>query len=184
MTLAALFTLHGSDKDTYHSYGEVYEDLLGPRRDGITAFLEVGVAGGGSLKAWREWLPPDAVVVGLDLDARPTPVDGVTMLLGVDSTDPAACDTALGYSRFDVIVDDGCHWPDEQVETWLALYRRVRPGGLYVIEDLQNVERDGPRFAGLGAELIDRRGVKGRGDDALAVWRKPDPPETDLMEGD
>jgi hypothetical protein len=40
-----------------------------------------------------------------------------------------------GY--FDIIVDDGGHSMKQQITSLMNLFAKVRPGGLYIIEDLQ-----------------------------------------------
>lgn len=171
MTLGELFTKHGSDKDAAHSYGPFYDELLTSRRDKILSVLEVGIEWGGSLKAWREWLLPECTVYGMDHWANPGPIPGVIQLR-CDSTNLPAVNDVLGGLAFDLIVDDGCHWLTEQRTTFANLWGRVRPNGLYVIEDLQSVEAMDV-FCELGGEVFDRRDVKHRGDDILAVFHKP-----------
>lgn len=171
MLLRDLFTQYGSDKNTHHSYGPFYEELLADL--GVGALLEVGIAGGGSLRAWRDWFPDSTVIVGLDHHANPGPIPGVTQVRA-DSTNRAQVDAALRDAKFDVIIDDGCHWIPEQKATWENLWHRVRPGGVYVIEDIQAIQEAAPVFVELGAKMIDRRHVKNRQDDVLALWRKPE----------
>jgi len=43
--------------------------------------------------------------------------------------------SSQGY--FDVIVDDGGHSMKQQITSLVHLFPKVRPGGVYVIEDLQ-----------------------------------------------
>jgi cephalosporin hydroxylase len=37
---------------------------------------------------------------------------------------------------FDIIVDDGSHWAEHQLATLKHLWRLLKPGGYYVIEDV------------------------------------------------
>jgi hypothetical protein len=37
---------------------------------------------------------------------------------------------------YDVVIDDGGHSMEQQIQTFLSLWGRVKPGGIYVIEDL------------------------------------------------
>lgn len=172
MDLGELFTKYESDKNTHHSYGPFYEELLTPIRPRIHSLLEVGIAWGGSLKAWRDWLPGTRIL-GIDNHADPGPIDGVDQLK-CDSTDATRMDHELAGRTFDVIVDDGCHWETEQIQTFNNLWPRLNPGGLYIIEDIQNVDASRETFEKLGGEVVDRRHVKGRQDDVLVVFRKPE----------
>ena len=57
---------------------------------------------------------------------------------------------AVGDKMFDFIVDDGSHVDANQFSTLRNLYGRLRPGGLYVIEDIHpgNSVRDAPHLVG------------------------------------
>lgn len=170
-TIGDLFTHYGSDKDTEHSYGPVYAELFGAIWVEIGAFLEVGIAQGASLRAWREYFP-NAAIVGLDHHADPGPIPGVEQVRA-NSTVAAEVNAVLGDRTFDAIVDDGGHWLEEQQPTFENLWPRVRPGGVYVVEDLQSQEALDWFRAVPGATVHDRRGIKGRGDDVIVVIRKP-----------
>merc|ERR1712139_26848 len=41
-----------------------------------------------------------------------------------------------GNSAWDLIVDDGVHTPHDQLATLANLFRYLAPGGLYVVEDV------------------------------------------------
>jgi hypothetical protein len=63
------------------------------------------------------------------------------------------------------------------VELYEELLRPYRRGGLYIIEDIFDLDRTLPFFEALqpGLEVFDRRGVKNRFDDVLLVYRFPAP---------
>src|SRR5207245_1700701 len=61
---------NGTDKETNHRYGDAYEHILGALRTDAKLVMEVGVADGSSLLAWREVFP-NALCVGMDI--HPTP---------------------------------------------------------------------------------------------------------------
>lgn len=178
--LSVLFTAYGSDKAANappvlngrgHSYGPVYDALLAPRRESLAAVLEVGVSGGSSIRAWREWVPDACRVVGIDNNLVCGEIAGAE-LYSCDSMDADAVERVLGDSTFDVIVDDGGHALHEQQATWAVMLPRLRPGGVYVVEDLQSGEaRDW--FAQRGCVIHDNAGLTGKWDDALAVYIKP-----------
>ena len=56
----------GTDKQSIHSYGPVYEDLLARFQGKSVNLLEVGVQYGGSLLLWHQLLPK-AYIVGVDV---------------------------------------------------------------------------------------------------------------------
>ena len=104
------------------------------------SILEIGVKGGGSTALWKT-LFPTATVVGLDrklkrwLDPGRT-TDGVVYVEG-DQTDAALLkQLAADHGPFSLVIDDGSHVSDDQVEAIRRLVRHVEPGGFYVIEDV------------------------------------------------
>lgn len=182
-TIGAFFTEFGSDKDagtgrkpgtperpTGHTYGPVYDELLTPRWREITALLEVGVLGGASIRAWRAWLPDRCRVVGIDNNLICGRIPGAE-LFQADSMSAESVAAALGDSTFDVVIDDGGHALHEQKATFENLWPRVRPGAIWITEDLQGIEAAN-WFVERGAEIIDRNHLSGRWDDVLAVIRR------------
>lgn len=114
--------------------------LAGLKADRV---LEIGVKGGGSTALWKQ-LFPEATVVGLDIDVRPhLGGDGVVYVQG-DQSDAAQL-TALAeqHGPFDLVIDDGSHQSAHQAVSLRTLLSHVRPGGLYVIEDVHaNLKTD------------------------------------------
>jgi hypothetical protein len=151
--LGQLFARYGSDKDR-NGYTPVYHSLLKHLRSRDIAILEIGIgtlipgvpssmvgyslpgyAPGGSLRAWRDYFPTGQIV-GVDIqpDTQFTE-DRITTYLA-DSSKKDQLDAVLGDRTFDVIVDDGLHWDETQMQTLRNLWSRVRPGGFYIIEDI------------------------------------------------
>ena len=90
----------------------------------------------------------------------------------VDASKPEVLNK-LGLISFDVIIDDGSHKLHHQTEAFKLLFPRLNPGGVYIIEDILNFERDRKTYAALhpSFKALDLRHVKGRGDDVLLIYR-------------
>jgi hypothetical protein len=170
--IEALLNKYKSDKCTAHSYGDFYDKLLTPLCDKEICLLEVGILEGASLRAWSEFLPL-ATIIGLDNYANPILLPNRCTLARADSTNLEQVNTALGELTFDIVIDDALHWIDNQKKTFENLWMRVKPNGYYIIEDIQCIDEAKPVFDPLGFEFIDLRSKKNRGDDVLAVIRKP-----------
>ena len=146
-----------------HNYQWAYEKYLRPRRCESLKLLEIGLgcnmpytkshgaAEGRSIQLWLAFLPRASISVfefdkacannwfindpheiGRDvLDAR------VTVTIGdqLKSDDLLQAITTLGHQ--DVIIDDGGHSNMMQQTSLRVLLPYVRPGGFYVLEDLQ-----------------------------------------------
>jgi glycosyltransferase involved in cell wall biosynthesis len=156
-----------SDKDTRHSYIEIYSELFAPYRDGQTHLLEIGIGGGDCLCAWNNYFV-NGEIVGLDLWTGQQL--GTMRLVSGDATSNEVWAKNFSDDKFDIIIDDASHKPEDQIYTF-GLYRSsLRQGGIYVIEDVQSMEVVS-ELQNMGFKIYDRRHVKGTEDDILAVWR-------------
>ena len=167
-----------NDKGSTHSYIETYERLLAPYRD-AGRILEIGLANGKSIELWSEYFGPDARIVGMDISVvfDPSKFDSRVKIIEADAT-KQSCLEKLGDETFDVIIDDGSHMQADQETTFRLLSHRMRPDGIYIIEDILDLETSGPRLKIMhwNSEVIDLRKVKGRFDDVLLVYRFVDIP--------
>jgi trans-aconitate methyltransferase len=130
-------TRHGTDKAGQRQLLHAYEEYFEPIRAMELVFLEIGVLGGASLRMWREYFPR-AQIFGIDVnpEAEAHADDRITVLIGSQS-DARFLDTALERTgRPDIVLDDGSHYARDQTTTLLHLWRHVKPGGIYVVEDL------------------------------------------------
>lgn len=169
---------HGfaTDKTTVHSYGEFYDRALEPYRGRPIRLLEIGVDRGGSLRLWDAYFEGQADIVGVDIDLSRLEATAEWSACFARG-DAYTAEMAGSLGDLDVIIDDGPHTLHSML-TLIDLYvPRLRPGGLMVIEDVQdwcwyeslmNAVPDGSRW-----EAHDLRHVKGRYDDMLFVIRAP-----------
>ena len=134
---------HGTDKwDHNHSFrGEsylhVYERYLASRRDEPLTFLELGVKSGASLRMWKEYFPR-AEIHGVDLNPDCARHAEDRISVHIVSQDDAEALRALAASTggFDVVLDDCSHINVLTLASLDLLLPHVRPGGLYIVEDL------------------------------------------------
>lgn len=151
--LTALADRYGSDKgSTKHRYTELYHMLFQPLRRRAIRFLEMGLLIGGpehgadadrqtaDLPSVRMWLDyfPKAQIHGLDVsDFSWFRHDRFTFhRCDMDRRENIAA-AAAGMPAFDVIIDDASHASHHQQFGFLELFPRLKPGGLYIIEDLR-----------------------------------------------
>jgi hypothetical protein len=122
----------------WHHYFDVYDRHLSHFRGGEAHLVEIGVYGGGSLGLWRDYLGPDAHICGIDIDPRCRQFagDGIEVVIG-DQGDRAFWESFIRtHPRVDVVIDDGGHLPEQQAVTLECLLPAMRPGGVYVCEDI------------------------------------------------
>lgn len=170
----------GTDKQTLHSYGPIYEQLLSPLKGKNATILEVGVQLGGSLLLWHDFLP-NSVVIGIDnkdaihpsIMPRMDPLRCAVLFMDAYDNDTVSKVKHLAPNGIDFAIDDGPHSLESQ-QQFLQLYLPLlNKGGTAVIEDIQ----DYGWFQSLiplindeySYEILDLRGVKGRYDDLMLV---------------
>lgn len=158
--------VNGTDKQSNHAYGDAYESLF-LNREAARLMLEVGVADGSSLRAWREVFP-NATVVGMDI--HPAAKWDGEFHLG-DQREQLDCERAAAGRQFDVIVEDALHQLDATMRTLVYLWPFVKPGGMYIVEEFADV-RSLQRCSLLSAQIVDTIGPFG-GNEPLVVFRKP-----------
>ncbi len=153
-TVGELTRLAGLKTDkgvSVHHFTEVYELFFAPLRPTAAKVFEIGIAGGGSLEMWRDYFPK-AMIYGIDIYPK-TEMDSDRIKTFVadqsDRSQLAAFIDRFG-GGYDIIVDDGGHSMDQQQVSIGYLFRYLKPGGYYVIED---VHTSLPRFwSGFGVE--------------------------------
>jgi hypothetical protein len=125
-------------------YLDIYEHHFTRFRDKPVTMLEIGVGFGGSVKMWKEFLGPQARIIGLDInpDCKQYESDGVKIVIG-SQDDPVLLNniTAL-YPKIDIVLDDGSHQMKHVKSTFGHLYHKISPNGVYMIEDLHTAYWD------------------------------------------
>ena len=110
-----------------HGFLSIYEQYFELVRNAQISLLEIGIAEGNSLRMWREYFTK-ATITGIDKHIQETFIDGCDQIQG---------DATKGVEgSFDIIIDDGSHIAQEQLESFESLLPNLNPGGWYVIEDL------------------------------------------------
>jgi len=145
--LGEIFDLLGSDKNSRHSYAQIYENLLSKKAaprileigiGSLNSFPYAGIKPGCSLDAWRKRYPA-SFIVGADID--PESVNEVSEIAYlVDQTDSSSLDALSRnlkeYGLFDLIVDDGFHDPHANIQTLIQMLPHLSEDGSYIIEDV------------------------------------------------
>ncbi len=121
--------VHGTDK-AWHGYCQFYETHL-PRN--IKQLLEIGVHRGASLKMWADWYK-GAKIFGGEFDSNNFYNDEKITTHFVDQRLPLSLKNLIEKIGFcDVIIDDGSHVIQHQIDTLKVLLPHCK---YYVLEDL------------------------------------------------
>jgi len=180
MSLVELANHSRTDKNTLHSYLDLYQKLLFSKKDTAKNVLEIGIFNGGSIKLWDDFFI-NATVYGLDIMNINNVWDGIKnnnkIIL---HTSINAYDSNFFKSqfldkniKFDFMLDDGPHTLDSMID-FIKLYSQIMTSdGILIIEDVQiwdwidilksHVPEDMKQFI----KTYDLRQNKGRYDDIV-----------------
>jgi len=128
------------------SYFPTYEEHFGrycnPARGRNVRMMEIGIQSGGSMMMWRHGFGDNLdLFLGLDIDPATKAWeqfgDNVKVAIGSQADPVFLSEVKENYSKgFDIISDDGSHIPNHVFITFVSLWPLVRPGGVYLIEDI------------------------------------------------
>jgi hypothetical protein len=131
-----------SDKFYWHQYIKEYERLVFSQINAAKNILEFGVLRGDSIRYLLDRFqiqPTD--IYGVDIQWRQPswPEDPRFKYIYQDQGDRAGVIKMFKEKirkQFDLIIDDGSHIPEHQVNCLVAGWPYIRPGGFYIVEDI------------------------------------------------
>ena len=147
----------GRRSNKWHHYLEVYDRFFGKFVGAPVTYLEVGIDKGGSLMIMRDFLGPQARIIGADLNPECASLrdEGFEIHIGSQSDAQFISQIAESCGPFDMIVDDGGHVADQQLVTFLTLFPKLKYGGVYVVEDLHTCFWHGYQDSRFGINFYD-----------------------------
>jgi len=120
-----------------HNYTELYERLFFPWKDEPIKIFEIGIASGGSLKMWQAYFS-QARIFAVDILPKSEFDNGRVKTLIADQAKRDQLQEAIDAAGGDIhiLIDDGGHSMEQQQVSLGFLFKFVRRGGYYVIEDV------------------------------------------------
>ena len=120
-----------------HGFTEIYERFFYPLKYEPIKIFEIGIAGGDSLRLWERYFPK-ASVYGIDIVDRSALDSGRihTFIADQSSRNQLKRFIRKYGNAYDIILDDGGHNMDLQQISFAFLFKYVKRGGYYIIEDV------------------------------------------------
>jgi len=132
-----------TDKHYEHDFFNlIYNDLFKPLRNDVKKFVEVGIHDGESIRLWRDYFI-NAEIYGLDIN--PTEAEYKLSQYSKDRLNFVRMDQSKiedieifssEHNDIDIILDDGSHRMYDQQITFAKMFKSLKPGGIFIIEDL------------------------------------------------
>jgi hypothetical protein len=142
--MAELAVRYGSDKWDDHWYASYYDEYFRPWRFSPVTVLEIGVGGygdptlgGESLRMWKKYFTR-GMIYGVDIVDKSSLNELRLRTFRGDQSDADFLSSVLEeIGPPDIVIDDGGHINSHVIESFTHLFPGLRPGGLYIIEDVQ-----------------------------------------------
>lgn len=131
---------------------------------------EIGVYSGGSLEMWRDYFGEGCRIYGVDLqDACKAYENEYTRIFIGDQADRGFWRSFKASApQLDVLIDDGGHRPEQQIATLEEMLPHLRPGGVFLCEDVHGVHNG---FATYMHGLVKNLNAMGEGGRPAALQR-------------
>ena len=138
--LIKIFEKYGSDKID-HNYLNIYSSYLEEIQNNKLKILEIGIADGKSLLAWSDYFQ-NSTIIGIDIHKiniieKKLDKKNIEIHQGSQSDKNFIKKIIEKYREFDVIIDDGSHFPKDVKKSFDLLFPSLVNNGLYFVEDLQ-----------------------------------------------
>lgn len=169
----------GTDKNTTHSYGPIYEKIFNEikGRENLR-ILEVGVDGGGFTRVLHKFFP-EADIYCVDITFKNYKYFRFNPKIHLYEKDGTKPETAkLINKTFDLVIEDGSHLVEHQKKTLDVFAPYLKENGIYITEDIvkgnpqlkKDLENIGKKH-NLKMEWVDLIAKKNRFDDIMAIFR-------------
>jgi hypothetical protein len=190
MSLIELVDNSLTDKNTAHSYIELYELLLCSKKDTAKNVLEIGLGdfqekNGGSIKLWKDYFL-NANIYGLDILSIDRVIDElkndprIFLYTSTNAYDEETFNNNFLNNgiKFDFMLDDGPHTLESML-IFIRLYSQLMAeDGILIIEDVQSwdwieiLSNEVPLHLKQYIQAYDLRVNKNRYDDIVFVINK------------
>jgi len=130
----------GKVSDKWESYLDYYNEIFTPFKNKDISLLEIGIQNGGSLQTYLKFFKNAEMIVGCDIDDKCHNLDyddkRIKVIVGNINSNETYEKISSLKNQFDILIDDGSHISSDIILSFIKYFSIVKPGGIYVIEDL------------------------------------------------
>jgi hypothetical protein len=119
----------------------VYDEFISKYKNEPIKILEIGIGSGPSLNIWYEYFPK-AKIYAIDVDDHSNKNNERVMTYVCDQSDKNSLEKLMDViGKVDLIIDDGSHVIKHQQISLGFLFKYLKNGGQYWIEDLHTSDK-------------------------------------------
>ena len=184
MSLSDIVDNSRTDKNTGHSYLELYQSLLVSKKTSATNILEIGIYNGGSIKLWYDFFT-NATIYALDIMQLDNvwnelkDNNRIKLHTSIDAYNLENFNAIFSKEiKFDMVLDDGPHSLESMMQ-FIRLYSTLlKDDGILIIEDVQDwawielLKNEVPTELKPFVHVYDLRPIKNRYDDIVFTINK------------
>lgn len=102
---------------------------------------EVGVYSGGSLEMWRSYFGEKLTIHGIDIEEACKSYESKNVYIHIGDQENREFWEKFREQvpELDIFVDDGGHTPEQQMVTLEEMLPHIKPGGVYICEDIHDL---------------------------------------------
>ena len=118
-------------------YFDIYDHHFARFRGTEVNILEFGVNHGGSLQMWKDYFGKHAKIYGVDLNThcKKLEEENIEIFIADQSDLESLKELSLKLPEIDILIDDGGHMMNHQINTFNVFFEKVKDGGVYLCED-------------------------------------------------
>lgn len=138
MSIRDIFYQHEQNvSDKWVNYFDIYDECFNRHIGNNANVLEIGVQNGGFLQILSKYLK-NATLYGVDIDPRVLSLnlESNIHIYNFDITDKHTLKQQFKNIEFNIIIDDGSHICSDIIQTFKLFFSKLKPGGVFLIEDL------------------------------------------------
>lgn len=119
-------------------YFDIYERHFSKFVGRDVHVMEVGIYSGGSLQMWRKFFGKNCHVYGVDIEqaCMAYKCEGIEVFIGDQADRSFWARVRQAAPTIDILIDDGGHLPEQQRITLEEMLPHIRPGGVFLCEDI------------------------------------------------
>ncbi|MDB5282012.1 MAG: Mycinamicin 2-O-methyltransferase [Bacteroidota bacterium] len=142
--LNRLALIQSTDKWNFHWYTQHYQKHFSDRKYDKLNILEIGIGGydrpedgGDSLRMWNAYFH-NATIHGMDIYDKSAHASKRIKIHRGSQVDEAFLENLVKeIGPLDIIIDDGSHINEHVITTFKLMFKHLKDGGIYAIEDTQ-----------------------------------------------
>lgn len=133
------YFLENTDKviNKWKHYFDIYDRYFSKYIGTDVHVVEFGVSHGGSLQMWKNYFGRQAKLWGIDINphCKKLEEDQIEIFIGDQADRQFLQSIAETVPKIDILIDDGGHTMEQQINTFDVLFPYIDKNGVYLCED-------------------------------------------------